>query len=156
MAVVFTNPDLTALLHITRNLRARDAEECLVTQFNTPDELAIGTLRAGPFQWIAWSNGFPVASIGAVPMWTNVWAAWAYGTDYWNDVVLSLTKHVRRIMIPSLYDSGVRRVEVKTLEKHTQAHRWLEKLGAEREGMHPEFGRNGETFFTYAWRRDDV
>ena len=42
------------------------------------------------------------------------------------------------------------------MEGHVVAQRWLEALGAHRESTAYGFGRNGEDFHTYVWRKEDV
>ena len=98
-------------------------------------------------------DGVPVASIGALPSWPGVWSAWAYGTDDWNKVALTLTKHVVRHMIPSLERFGAHRVQCHAMEKHTQACRWLERLGAKADARLDNYGRHGQSFVLYSWRQ---
>lgn len=149
-------PDLMALTYIARNLRERDAAEVLATSVTDPDSLAVETFQAGPFQWVAWDRDTPVASIGARCLWAGVWGVWAFGTDLWPRVVLSLTRHVRRVMIPSLLENGVHRAQCAALASHEDARRWLSSLGAKPEATLRGFGRGGEDFVIYAWRRNDV
>jgi hypothetical protein len=149
-------PDLLALAYITRNLRERDQAECFACYVDTPDDLAAQTAAQGVFQWVAWANDRPVASIGARNLWPGVWSVWAFGTDEWPSVVLLLTRHVRRAMIPALVRAGAHRVHCDALATHEDARRWLTALGAREEGVRRGLGRNGEDFVTYAWSRDDV
>lgn len=155
MTVLLLEKDHAALLYIAENLRARDREEIYATRWgDDPEQLARDTFAAGDFQWIAWVDGVPVASIGAFPSWPGVWTCWAYGTDDWNKVAITLTKHVRRSMIPTLVEMGAHRVQCHALEKHIVARAWLESLGAEPEVRLDNYGRQGQTFVLYSWRQD--
>lgn len=156
MAVLTQGPDLMALAYITRNLRARDREEVFACWADGPDQLAAQTAAQGDFQWVAWHKGRPVASIGGRCLWPGVWSVWAFGTDDWPQVVLSMTRHVRRVMIPTLLETGAHRVECCALATHTDARRWLTALGARDEGVRRGYGRDGQDFVTYAWSPEDV
>lgn len=146
--------DLAALEFICCNLRAADREEVFANRWNDdPFALAQDTYNAGDFQWIAWRDGLPVASIGAIPVWPGVWQVWAYGTDDWLKVAVTLTKHVKRFMIPAIENTGAHRAQCFALGSHETARRWLERLGAAPECVLDNYGRHGQTFVLYSWRQ---
>lgn len=139
---------------ITRRLRQRDRDEIFATRWHEDAEiLADETMQWGSFGWVAGLDE-PIAAIGASSIWPGRWAMWAYGTDRWPEIALSLTRHARNVMLPALWESGMVRAECKSMDRHVQAHRWMELLGAIKESESPHFGKNGETFFTYVWLRD--
>lgn len=147
-------PPFQDMLDICRNLRERDREELFATRFgDDPADLANSAVASGGFRWGAYLDGRPVAAIGAQPRWPGVWTAWAYGTDDWPRVALTLTKHVRRFMLPALLRAGAHRVDAFALETHTDARRWLEMLGARPKNILAKWGRNGENFVCYVWTR---
>ena len=158
MAVTFTaGPDLEALKHITHNLRERDAAEIFACRWSDdPDDLASDVSQYGEFQWMVRLDGEPVAAIGAYPAWPGVWSVWAFGTDNWPKVILSLTKHVKRFMIPAFLNQKAHRAECRALKTHTDACRWLEMLGAHKEAELAGFGRQREDFNLYVWRKENV
>jgi hypothetical protein len=146
--------DLLALTMIARRLRAADREEIYgISDKESPDELAMRTYMSGKFQWIAWLGGEPVAAIGAHSRWEGVWTCWAFGTDKWNRVAVSLTKHVLRVMIPALLESGAHRVECHASAAHTDARRWLRWMGAKQGEKLDFFGKTGQTYYCYWWDR---
>lgn len=147
-------PPFEDMLEITSNLRERDREEIFATQYgDDPAAVASTAVATGSFRWGAYLDGRPVAAIGAVPRWPNVWTAWAYGTDEWPRVVLSLTRHTRRFILPALYRAGAIRVDALALESHNDARAWLEYLGAEPHFTLENWGRDGQTFVHYVWTR---
>jgi hypothetical protein len=160
MSVVLRQaPPLADMLHITSNLRARDFDEISATRFvpsrqEFAQRLAEEATYSGNFRWIAYRDGIPVAAIGATPRWPHVWSVWAFGTTDWPRVVLSLTKHVRRVIIPALYATGARRADCMALSTHEDARRWLEHLGAAPEKTMDNWGKNGESFVLYCWARE--
>ena len=52
-----------------------------------------------------------------------------------------------------LADNDILRVDCQTLEGYQEIHSWLELLGLRREATMPKFGKQGETFVTFAWTR---
>ena len=152
MITVHPVPEYDDILHVSSNLRKVDADEIFATRWNDdPAELAAGAHKINGCSWLAKLDGVPVSVWGGVPMWPNVWAIYAYGTDDWPRVVLTMTKHIKRTMIPAIVGANAIRVSCATHAQHHEAHRWLEFLGGRIE--HPEghenFGKNGERFFTF-------
>jgi len=147
------NLDYEDLRFITARLREWDRKEIFATRWDDdPDRLAQDALSYGDFAWVA-KKDEPIAAIGAAPLWPGVWSMWCFGTDRFDEIGQYLTKHAVRVMIPALKLLNYRRLECRSIEGHTKAHRWLEFLGAEVEGINREYGRNGEDFRVYVWRR---
>jgi hypothetical protein len=147
-------PTLEAVLFITQNMRASDRREIFATRFDDdPAQLAQDVMAVPQFTWVAQKDGEPIAVIGAKPMWPGVWSVFAFGTDRWGEVTLSLTKHVKRFMEPAL--ERVAHLAVAFChERHYKAQRWLVRLGAEPIApVLEEWGRERESFILYGWRR---
>lgn len=148
-------PSYEDMLEICRNLRVRDREEIYATRWEaTPEALARDSELTGAFRWAAYLDGRPVAAIGAFPRWPNVWSVWAYGTDDWDKVVLALTRHVKKFMIPALHRSGYVRADCAAMLSHEDARLWLTYLGGKQEKVMDKWGKNGETFVLYCWTRE--
>jgi RimJ/RimL family protein N-acetyltransferase len=148
---------LDAARYVATFMRDADRGEIFAGRWRTdPNQLAVDCTAIGDFGWVAKKNGTPIAVVGAVPVHPGVWSVFMFATDDFRQISISLTKFVKRVMIPALVQSGAHRAECKSMEGHEEAHRWLELLGAEREATHPEYGRNRETFHTYVWRRHNV
>lgn len=158
MALNLTSPDLRDILYLAHNMREWDRREVFATRWDDdPNILAMDVMRWGSFAHVAWSGNRPVAAIGAIEAWPTVWSVWMFGTDEFPKVGLGLTRFVRNTMIPAIISKGARRGECKSIEGHDEAHRWLESLGAVREGAPLQnYGKQGETFHTYVWNPDDV
>lgn len=150
-------PALPDVLHVVRHMRQRDFEEIFATRYGSDRaEFAQEVVSTGDFRWGAYLDGKPVAMIGAVPRWPRVWSVWAFGTDDWPAVALSLTKHVRRFMLPALYRSGAIRADCMALATHDDARRWLRALGAREENTVDNWGKNGQKFVSYVWTRKEA
>lgn len=151
--VVITEPNLLALAYISMNLRAEDADEIYAGAITGPDMLAGETMRTGGVHWIAWVDNTPVASFGGHQAWPGVWNIWMWATDNWPKVALSVTRHIKRVMIPELVRRGAHRGQCASAVGHTTAHAWLESLGLKSEGVLSGYGRQQQDFLMYAWRK---
>lgn len=106
--------------------------------------------------FVAGRGCLPIAVFGGAELWPGLWQVIAFATDEFPLIGAAVTRFIRTDVLPRGIARGAHRAECKSLAEHSDAHRWLEALGARREAEHPGFGRNGETFVTYAWRPDDV
>lgn len=142
-----------ALAYVARHMRAADRDEIFATRWSDdPASVVAAVLSGGTFAWVAGLER-PIAAIGAMPMWEGVWSVWMFATDDFRQIRFGLTRFVVRSMIPALRASGAHRAECRSIATHTEAHRWLELLGAEREATLRGYGRRGEDFELYVWRR---
>jgi len=143
---------------VARGMRAADRAEIFATRWDEdPDLLATECLaHAGIGAVIKAADGVPVCVIGASEMWPKVWQVWMFATDRWPEAAREATRLVRRWIIPALYNAGCHRAECRSSAAHVTAHRWLERLGAERESLHRAYGKNKENFIGYYWRRENV
>lgn len=149
-------PPLPDVVHVVRNLRERDRQEIFACEYGEdPVDFSRRVCSYGAFQWGAYVGGQPVAVIGAVPKWPRVWQVFAFGTDDWLKVVLTLTRHARRFMVPAIWRSGGHRIECAAMETHTDSRRWLERsFGARPEVLLANYGKNGENFVNYVLTRN--
>lgn len=147
-------PNIADVAYVCRNVREEDAREIFATRFDdSRDRLAMDVMQRWSVAWVAWGDTAPIAVIGAVELWPGMWSAGMFATDDFRQIGLGLTRWVKRRMIPTLRELGMRRAEAKSIDGHDTAHAWLESLGACREGVpHRDYGRGGETFYTYVWR----
>ena len=145
--------DPAAVLHVCANMREADRAEIYATRWtDSPLDLAEDMTRIPGPKWVAWHEGIgPVATYGAMPMWPGVWSLYFFATNHFQRVAWSVTRHIRRVMMPSLAIAGAHRAEARSLISHVEAHAWLEQLGARREGELKGYGRGGEDFVTFAW-----
>ena len=154
--VKMTSGNLMAMAHIARNLRPPDHEEVLSAACRTPDGLAAGHFAVwNDLCRVVWFADIPTAVVGANEMWPGVWSMWAWGTGHWPYVVGSITRYIRRELDPALRLRGAHRAQAISLATHTDAHRWIEMLGMQREGVLRGYGRAGQDYVMFAWRRDE-
>lgn len=141
-------------LYAAQHMRARDREEFKATRFDTDDfaaDVAEGACYVPDMGWEFCIDGVVIGVVGVRPLWPTVWYAWMYATDDYDKVILTMTKWIRRVIIPMLWNGGARRVETKSLAKNTEAHKWLEFMGAVLEAPLEAYGKNGEDFVVHKW-----
>lgn len=141
-----------AVSSVAARMREWDRREIFATRVDDdPDRLALAILATPGPAWVAWIGDDPVAAIGLAPMWPGVMSPWCFGTDRFRQVHLLLTRLARTVIIPNARAAGAHRLEVKTMDGHEDAQRWMLKtFRAKHEGTHPKFGQSGETFHTFA------
>lgn len=147
--------------HILTHLRAIDREEIEAVRGERLDTLRM-TLDlctlAGTFHgWIFWSDDTdePVACLGAHAMTPSCVGCWAFGTDGWRNVVRSMTRHIRQVMVPELLQAGFHRAECRALASRADTRLWLTSLGWKAEAVLAGFGVRHEDFTLFAWLADD-
>lgn len=142
---------------IAANMRRPDLREisCL---WETWDTRALGLCAletAVPgMVWSVWYEGQPAAAFGfsrASAFDPEHWQAWAFGTDRFTRCVPLITRHILSLRVS--IEQNCRRLQVISYAGHAGAHRWIEALGARREGRLGSYGRGGEDFYVYAWVR---
>lgn len=145
-------PDLE---YICQNMRQIDKEEIYAHRFNDcPVALTDDTMRISGFSWLFYKDDKPVAILGAFPLWPKHWSVFAFATDAYKSVVLSMTKQARRVVFPVLMEGDGEMAFAWALSANTTAIRWMESLGAIEAARVPKFGRDGQEFKMMAWYRD--
>jgi hypothetical protein len=143
---------------IAENLRERDRRELFALRWSEDLDVFV----QGQLAWMGdmcciWElNGVPVSCQGVFALWPGVWSVFAYGTDQWRHVVLDMTRHAYRFIIPALLGVKFHRAECRAMASHTDSRRWIEFLGARQECVLRGYGKQGEDFVLYVWRPEDV
>src|SRR5262245_16355390 len=146
--MVIVTPTMPTLLHILARLRLDDRREVFGLKWTDSEELvAQEIIDNGPPSFVInASDGEPVYAVGLIPTRPGVWACWGFGTDRWSEVATTVTRLLRKSVIPGLIASGAHRVEAVSIIDKVAAHRWLKHIGAREEATLLGYGRNGETY----------
>lgn len=83
-------------------------------------------------------------------MWPGVWGVWMFATDRFPEIGLFTTKFIKKNIISALIPVA-HRAQCYSAESHTEAHKWLEVLGARKEAVLKDYGKEGQTFYLYRW-----
>lgn len=141
-------------------MRANDAAEIYALRdHRDPVRLAGELWRALPFALAALVAGLDdvpcaIAFLGIWPKGCReLGDASLFATAKFPRVARPLIRHIRAILIPSLIEGGVRRVECRALETYTASHRMIAAMGARRECLLPDVGPDGMAYVQFAWTK---
>jgi len=152
--VAATRQTVDYIAHRLRNLDYIELAATSVVDDPAP-LLADRVMSYSAMAFVALANGEPASCWGLIPSWPGVGTAYAFGTDRWGEVLLPMTKHVSRFMLPLLLDNGYHRIEARSLASRADTRRWLMMFGAEPEAVLRSSGKRGEDFILYVWLRDE-
>jgi hypothetical protein len=140
------------LSYIAANLRPEDYAE-IDCQFDewSPVMLAYASMQG--LSWVVTLDGNPEAAFGAQEHRQGFWIIWSWGTKRMARCVPTITRFAHGHLIPLIRSSGGWRAEARPLAANELACRWLERLGARRQGLLESYGKNGEDFILYEWVR---
>jgi hypothetical protein len=148
-----------AVHYICTHLREIDKREIYpLFFFDDPEHLTAATMWAiehGKGR-IIWANGLPAALIGVHPEANgpSCWRVFAFGTDNWKSAAYLCMRELRKLAREVIRETGAMRMHCDSIEEHTEAHSWIERMGGEVESVMPHYGKNGETYRRYVWLRD--
>lgn len=149
-------------LQICLNMRAADADEIYNvrhTSLATPESLAevvMSIKSIGGLAFIAYGkDGEPIACFGASEHWKGMWSVFMFATDRFSEVSLTVTRYLKKNMMPFVKSMGARRAECMSAKSHTVAHEWLRALGAAIEGTKEKYGATGEDYYCFVWINED-
>lgn len=146
-------------LFVARHMRPEDCAELYALRWSDEPEVIAEVVSAfDGYGWIASTDdGVPAACIGAIPMWPGVWSVYLFATPNITKIAFSLTRHVKKVMMPRLLEAGAHRVECHSLKGQDDTQAWLRALGArQQEGELVNYGKSRETFLIFYWTPDDV
>jgi len=154
--IAIKEANYTDLLFVAENMRLTDKKEIYAMRWSDdPAMLARDALTVSPgMSWTVGKN-VPIAAVGVAPKWPGVWSAWMFATPRFAEVGITMTKFIKKKVIPMIYDHA-HRVEAISWSGHSEAHKWLESLGATAENPLREYGKNKEDFITFVWRKQNV
>ncbi len=147
------NLQLEPLRHIIRNLRKRDADEVFAMSDADADGIAdqLFQRRDSGVAWIAWVHNEPVAAFGAYRTHGAHYGLWMIATESWPKVRLGVTRFGVKLLIPFLFDNGMKVGNCLSLSDYPQMHKWIRMIGGVEDCDLKMFGKNGENFKRFIW-----
>lgn len=156
MTVSVHRATLNDLSYIASGLRPDDRRE-VDCQFEAWDAIGLAVIALRGLAYTVHVDGNPEAAFGANPTPNpGLWIAWSFGTRRMWKCAPVITQHVREVLIPMVMENGAWRAEARCLDDNKSAQRWLVRLGARRQGLLKNYGKNGEDFALYEWTRPEV
>jgi hypothetical protein len=148
-------PSLDQVLYVARHMREKDRLEIFATRDSEdPDLIAHDALATGAGAGVCLVLGEerPIVAMGCVRTWAGQWQVWMFATDEFRKAARRATENAQNVIIAGMRQMGLRRAECHSIGSHEIAHRWLERLGFEREAEVPAYGKRGESFYRYVLR----
>ena len=138
-------------LYVAEKMREADRHEIFATKFHdSPLSLAWECINSSAsFGWTI-GKDVPICAIGAHVLWPGVWSVWMFATDRFPEVGLFTTRFVKKRIIKALLPIA-HRAQCYSVADHVEAHKWLVKLGASKEAVIQNYGKNAETFYLFSW-----
>lgn len=147
MIVKASFPDI---IEVCINLREDDLAEVMSTRWNNdPFELAADLYRSPGGKFAVIHDDNPVCILGVATSTPGVGQGWLVGTDQIGLAGVEVAKAAKRI-IATLFENDVHRIQCYSASFHTQAHKWLELIGFQKESVMKSFGKDGTDFYCYA------
>ena len=95
-------------------------------------------------------NGHLIVAGGIFPVWDGLGEAWLIPSDRITRYRKSMISHLRRHIDRITKEDGLRRVQATVRADFPAAHRFLEFLGFDREGLMVSYGADGADHYLYA------
>jgi hypothetical protein len=139
-----------AKLHDLMSIEAQEAQRASDPRmFLKDNEEAIENYLAS-FAWTLYWGLKPEACAGIFLLWPGVASCWGLfsPTALQHPATLSRFAHQGLKAVSERFE--LRRVETSAPASHTKAHRWLQHLGFEPEGVAQSYGLDGSNHIRYA------
>lgn len=144
------------LLYVVSQIRERDWHElsCVTDLDKYGFAATVWQSRSNGVSFIALADdGEPVAAFGSRRMFGSRQSLWFFATDRWDEVRLGVTKFAIKTLIPYLFSNGMTHGECLSLSAYPQIHKWLKLLGGKEGDELRDWGKNGENFKRFIWRK---
>lgn len=150
-----------AVEHVAYYMRPRDFEELSAVSHagNRRDLARILSDRYGNRDdvFAVGDDAFnPVAICGLIELRPNVLSLLFFARESFSEIVLPLTKYIKRELFEPRIAAGVHRIECASMSSYRSVHNWIETLGLSYESTIKKCGKDGQDFDMYAWVKPDV
>lgn len=147
-------PSEKDLRYVAENMRDRDVAEFMAvshaeTRAGLVDDL-VARYAQHPGLICGFADNEPTAIGAMVAARPNVITLMFFATEKFSKIAIPLTRFIRQRLFPRYINDGVHRIECVSIDGYEETHRWIEALGLQHEARHEGYGRNGETFHTFA------
>jgi hypothetical protein len=153
-------PTRESVLHVITNMRESDMREFLavshMTDRRTLSHVLLDRYERHPDVIVAWNDQEPVAVGAMLETRPKVATLMFFATDKFETIAAPLTRFIRQRLFARCKNVGVHRIECLSIEGYPEAHRWIKALGLSQEAVMHGFGREGETFYQFAWVKENV
>lgn len=98
--------------------------------------------------WVFSYNGQPEAFYGVCETLPGIWSVFGFGTENFYKIKYTVTKFIKRRVIPILISKKARRAVALT---RGEGNKWLQSLGAKIETVLKNWGKDGSNYTMLTW-----
>lgn len=157
----FDGFNFSSVLEVCRSMREWDRREVFgVRDYDRGEDVAVELHNLQPFYILFHvirrrPTGPAIALFGLKADHPGTSTAFMIGTERFHEIARPLAMWVRRELGPRLLArSTLHRIQCHALAEHREARRFIEFCGGQAEGVHPGYGKGGESYVSYAWTRE--
>lgn len=150
--------ELEDIRYLVANLRKKARDEALASGWDGDVETisqSFWDLSKG-YGYVGLHDGKPAYGGSVTEVYPGAFQFWSLATEDFAKIMLTVTKFVRRVMLPEIFQRGAWRVEARCIGGDDEVQKWMTLLGAKLEETQKSAGRNGEDFLIYVWSANDV
>lgn len=150
---------LDDLKYICRNMREQSRKEVFAcSKVEDPDAMATALFEHASYFAFSEHLERPIYAGGMYLLdpAAGIWGTWGFGTDEFPRVGIAVAKFTRRKAVPAVARMGGRRIESKCIAGLSEVDKWMTIMGAKKEALLSNFGKNGEDFNLWVWDLSDV
>lgn len=150
--------DFDTVLYLARNLRTKAREELFASGWDGDVDTLAATLweQCKGYGYAGLLDGKPVYGGSLVEVFPGAYTFWSLCTEDFPKLMWTVTKFVRRVMLPEIFGKGAWRVEARLVDGDPDTQKWMRLLGARLDSKQLHTGVNGETFLIFVWSKNDV
>lgn len=140
----------------TSNMSSVDLLELGQISF-VKDKMLIGqalfqVCQESGYSWIFSRDDQPIAFYGCHQVMPDIWAVCGFRTDDFYKVKFTVTRFIKKRIIPILMSVGARKV-ISLVRGN--GNEWLQSLGAKHLATYKEWGQDGSDYTMLCWDRKD-
>lgn len=117
----------------------------------SPEAAVITSCTASADSFVAYLDDDPVFAFGTIHVMPHVRQLWGFGTPKTKRVVPEITRYTKTVWLPSLWEQGVRRIQVHLPATNLASIGWLESFGMIAEATMRDFSTNGAIILQMAF-----
>lgn len=155
-----SSPTPDVVRRVALNMRERDYKEFSAVSFTTSREQLAEAMaeRYGSRTDVVvgyLDDMTPVCVGAAIMARPNVVTLLFFATDDLKEIILPVTRFIKKQFLARLVLSGTHRIEAVSLAGYDETHAWLKTLGLDKETESLlGYGKAGEAFVQFAWSKD--
>jgi hypothetical protein len=153
--IVIHPPSFDELLHVAKNLRGDDVKELSATRNLAQPTWLATSAHAAKYKRIAYFDNEPVFAFGMSMIKPGLGQAWGFGTEKSHLVTRTVTKFIRKTMVPEMLSMGLTAAQAIGHPDNQVSRRWLSHLGFREIANLSGIGAGGQDLILWVTTADE-